>query len=99
MERFLQIILWIAGLVLVWYLLRPRYAFIVRMEAGAARLTRGKVTDAFLEDLRLACRDEPNATGWVSGVHRGRRVVLRFSRRIPLPLRQRLRNVWSLHES
>jgi hypothetical protein len=96
-EHALQVALWIGCLALIWYLLQPRYQFVVRIRDGQARVTRGKVTEAFLEDIRDACRDVQLRAGWVGGIRRGKRIVLAFNRRMPLPLRQRLRNAWMIH--
>jgi hypothetical protein len=83
----------LAGL---WYAFQPRYAFFVRIEAGRARVTAGKVTPAFLQRVAEACARNGVARGWVGGVQRRRRVSLVFSRTIPESCRQQLRNEWCL---
>jgi hypothetical protein len=81
----------------LWWGFQPRYAFVVRIETGLLRVTRGKVTTAFLEALGRACSEVGVSDGWVGGVHRGQRVTLAFSRGIPVACQQRLRNLWILH--
>jgi hypothetical protein len=81
---------------LVWAL-QPRYAFVVRIERGTLRVTRGKVALKVLQQLEQACSEADISRGWVGGIQRGRRVTLAFSRSIPPPCRQRLRNLWVLH--
>src|SRR5262245_2668419 len=82
---------------LVWLAFRPRYVFVVRIQAGEARVSRGKITPAFVQHISEACARNGVARGWVGGVQRGRRIVLSFSRGIPEPCRQQLRNLWALH--
>lgn len=80
----------------VWSYLQMRYAFQVRIRNGEPRLRRGKVSAAFLSSLGEQCRNERIHRGWVGDLHRGRQVQLRFSRNIPAPCQQRLRNEWPL---
>jgi hypothetical protein len=80
----------------LWWLVQPRYVFLVRVRHGVPRLTRGKLTGVFLQELGQACAESTVRRGWIAGVHRGWRVRLEFSRSIPAPCRQRLRNLWVL---
>jgi hypothetical protein len=80
----------------IWSLLQPRYVFLIGVGPGQARIRRGKVTPAFLAQITLLCQENGVAQGWIGGVQRGRRVALRFSRRFPPGLQQRLRNEWTL---
>lgn len=80
----------------LWLAIQPRYVFVVRIEGGTARVSKGKVTPAFLAEIGRACDEFGTARGWVGGVQRGKRVALAFSRNIPHPCRQRLRNLWIL---
>jgi hypothetical protein len=77
--------------------LQPRYLFVVRIQGDVAWLAKGKLTRAFLEEIDLVCRETPMARVWIGGVRRGGRVVLVFSRGIPSPCKQRLRNLWMMH--
>lgn len=78
----------------LWVALQPRYVFLVRLKDGVPRVSKGKVTPAFLQQLGQACAELGVSRGWVGGVQRGRRVALAFSRSIPPPCQQRLRNLW-----
>jgi len=73
-----------------------QFAFIVRISDGDLRLTRGKVTRAFLQVIQEHCQQHDVRHGWVRGAWRGRRITLLFSRSIPLPCQQQLRNLWLL---
>jgi Protein of unknown function (DUF3634) len=80
----------------LWWAIQPRYLFVVRVTGGVPRVARGKVTAAFLQQLGQACAEGGVSQGWVGGVQRGRRLALAFSRSIPPPCQQRLRNLWLL---
>ena len=83
-------------LVVLWKVdLRP-FTFHVRIVDGRPVLRRGKVTAEFLKVAGEVC-NKGVTRGWIGGVRRGRRVSLSFSRSIPPPCRQRLRNLWLLH--
>jgi hypothetical protein len=79
-----------------WVALRPRPAFVVRVDGGLPRAVRGVVTPAFLEEVRRVCDEKGVTRAKVSGFVRGRRIVLAFSRGIPPGGRQQLRNWWTL---
>jgi hypothetical protein len=82
--------------ILLWLILRPRSAFVVRIEEGVPRTVKGGVPQAFLDDLATVCRVEGLVRGRVTGALRGHSIVLAFSRRIPPPVQQQLRNAWQL---
>jgi Protein of unknown function (DUF3634) len=86
----------VLGLVVAgfWFVLQPRYAFVIRIEGGAPRITRGKVTPAFARAVAQVCAELGVQRGWVGGVYRGRRIALAFSRGMARQCRQRLRNAW-----
>jgi hypothetical protein len=89
------------GLVLLviwglWTACRPRPLFVVRIEQGRPRVSRGKVTQAFLEEVRLACERHQVKGGTVTGVAQAQRIALGFSGGVPEPCRQQLRNIWNL---
>jgi hypothetical protein len=80
----------------LWWAIQPRYTFVIRIKGGVPHVARGKVTAAFLQQLGQVCAELEVSQGWVGGVQRGRRLSLVFSRSIPPPCQQRLRNVWVL---
>ncbi len=80
----------------VWYADRLRYAFLVGIRDGDAYVRRGRVTPAFLEEVRRACREHGVRRGWLGGVRQARRIRLAFSASLPPGCRQQLRNVWAL---
>jgi hypothetical protein len=80
----------------VWWIIQPRYIFIVRIAQGVPRATKGKVTAAFLHQIDQACSEYKVSRGWVGGVPRGRQIALAFSRGMPPPCRQRIRNLWAM---
>jgi hypothetical protein len=77
-----------------WTLLQTRYLFEIRIRGGQPRVSRGKVTRAFLDRVAQACQDGGVDHGWLGGVQQGRRTALRFSRHFPPGSQQRLRNEW-----
>jgi hypothetical protein len=80
----------------LWHFLRPRAAFVVRIEDGKPRVERGTVTPAFLHEIDDTCRRNQVARGLVRGVLRDGRIVLEFSAEIPSSCQQQLRNLWSI---
>jgi hypothetical protein len=80
----------------LWIAWQRRYTFMVHLRAGVPRVTHGKVTASFLQELRQACEEAGVTRGWVGGLARGRRTALVFSRSIPPACQQRLRNLWTL---
>jgi len=77
-----------------WSLLRPRYAFEIRVEDGKPTVRAGKVTRAYLARVADVCRTDGVDHGRIGGLPRGGRTALRFSRDFPPGVRQRLRNEW-----
>ena len=80
----------------LWLALRPRYAFVIRINDGVPRVVKGSAPQAFLDDLTTVCRVEGLTRGRATGVLRGGSIVLAFSRDIPPPVQQQLRNAWQL---
>jgi hypothetical protein len=87
------------GLILfvVWLVLQPRYLFTIEIADGKVRKTRGKVPAGFLEDVVSICGENKVRSGSIRALARGKRTSLSFSRQIPGPLGQKLRNAWNLH--
>jgi hypothetical protein len=71
-----------------------RYRFVVTVDRGEPRVTRGKVNADFLSNIGETCRDYGIDSGWIGGVMQGKSIALRFSRNIPYACQQRLRNIW-----
>jgi Protein of unknown function (DUF3634) len=82
---------------IAWLIASARYVFWVRIRNGVPKVGRGKLAAPFLRDLIDVCGRYPIERGWVGGVRRGRHIQLAFSRSIPEPCRQQLRNLWNLH--
>jgi Protein of unknown function (DUF3634) len=76
-----------------WFVLAPQFAFRVRISHGSLRLTRGKLTHSFLEELTPICREWDIKRGWIGGVRSGKRLTLVFSRSVPRGCRQQIRNL------
>jgi hypothetical protein len=79
----------------VWIALQPRCAFVIQVARGIPKAVRGKVTAAFLEQVREVCQQHDVQYGTVRGLIRGRRISLGFSRNIPPGGQQQLRNWWA----
>jgi hypothetical protein len=97
MDLLLKLVL--VGIVVagLWFVCRPQYLFVIRIENGAARVVHGKVPQPWLDEINEICRHSQVADGSIKGVRRHRRVALVFSRHIPPPCRQRFRNALSLY--
>jgi hypothetical protein len=72
------------------------YSFSVRIVDGQPQVRRGKLTPAFLAELREACARHGVKSGSVRGLARGGRIALVFSHNIPPACRQQLRNWWAM---
>jgi hypothetical protein len=79
----------------VWFAMQPRCAFVVRIAQGHPKAVRGKVTPAFLDQVRETCERHGVQNGTVRGLIRGKRICLSFSRSLPPPGQQQLRNWWA----
>jgi hypothetical protein len=81
----------------LWTACRPRSSFVVRITNGVPRVTQGKVTPGFLQEIGEVCGRHEVIRGELRGVPAaGRRIALWFSRDVPEPCRQQLRNLWNL---
>jgi hypothetical protein len=74
------------------------FTVIVRLRGGVPRVLKGKVSRAFLDAVAQVCRETNIRRGWLGGVRRRKRIELVFSWHFPAPIRQRLRNLWQLHQ-
>jgi hypothetical protein len=100
-EGILVAFVFLVGLVLLvawglWAACHPQPVFVIRVEDGVARLVRGKVTQAFLQQIDETCDRHQVRHAVVRGVANGSRIALAFSGDIPAPCRQQLRNIWNL---
>lgn len=97
LETAFQIVILAAALAVILGILHAafgqRYHFIVKIDRGELRVTKGKVQADFL-DIREVCREHGVTSGWIGGVKQGKAIALRFSRNIPPGCQQRLRNIW-----
>jgi hypothetical protein len=82
------------AILVIWSVLKSRYAFEISIKGGKPHIRKGKVTSAFLASVTDACLESGVTLGWIGGVPHGRRVALRFSRHFSPGLQQRLRNEW-----
>ncbi|HYT91727.1 MAG TPA: DUF3634 family protein [Gemmataceae bacterium] len=73
-----------------------RYSFLLAVRDDKIDIQRGKVTAAFLEEVRRLCQEHGVRRGWLGGVPRARRIRLVFSRSFPPRCQQQLRNVWGV---
>jgi hypothetical protein len=98
LEFILQLVAVAVALVVVAGILHAafgqRYRFVVSVDHGEPRVTKGKVHADFVASIREICREYGIRSGWIGGVTQGKAIALRFSRSIPYAGQQRLRNVW-----
>lgn len=71
--------------------------FVVRVRDRTPVVVKGKVSQAFVIELKDLLKRHGVRRGSIYGVRRGRAVLLSFSAGIPKSARQALRNVWALH--
>jgi hypothetical protein len=74
-----------------------QHVFVLRIKRGTPRVVKGKVAGPFLEDVTDVCREAGVQRGWVGGIRQDKRIVLAFSWHFPVPVKQRLRNLWVIH--
>ena len=80
----------------LWSVARPRAVFVVQIVQGEARVSRGTVTPAFVQEVREVCVHNKVEDGEVRGVARDDRIALEFSHNMSAPCRQQLRNLWMI---
>jgi hypothetical protein len=97
MILFIRAVALVFGGFLIWTLWRagrPTRYFTIRIVHGDPRAVHGTVTPALLRLVREVAAFNDLKEGRISGVERGSGVGLEFSRSIPAPARQQLRNGW-----
>jgi len=72
--------------------------FVVQIENGDVRVTKGKVPDSFLREVRDFSKEEKLTSGILRGKRQDTFIRLVFSADIPAFLHQKLRNIWHAHE-
>jgi len=77
-----------------WAVLSPKPIFKIRVAKGDLRVTRGKVTADFQNQVAEIVHQWKLTRGWIAAVRRGRRSTLVFSYSVPAGCRQQLRNLW-----
>src|SRR5262249_50244700 len=93
------LILGTGGLVLVgvlWGALGLGYAFLLAIRDDKIAVRRGKVTAAFLEEVRRICCEHGVRRGWLGGLPQAGRIRLVFSRSFSPGCQQQLRNIWGV---
>jgi hypothetical protein len=80
----------------IYSVARPRPAFVIKIESGTPRVSRGTVTQAFVGEVAEVCRRHGVQHGTVTGIVNDRRIALAFSGDISRAAGQQLRNLWSL---
>ena len=80
-----------------WLAAARRRVFVIRVRGRTPFVAKGKVSQAFVIELRDVLLRHGVGRGSIYGVRRGRAVLLAFSSGIPHAARQALRNVWALH--
>jgi hypothetical protein len=96
MALFLQLGLAAIVAYALWFALRSRPAFVIKIKGGSPRVAHGTVTRGFAREVGDICAQHRVKSGLVKGVARGGRISLEFSRAIPPGCRQQLRNLWAI---
>jgi hypothetical protein len=87
----------IAGAVAWWQITARQRVFVIRVRDRVPSVAKGKVSQAFVIELKDVLQRHGIGRGSIYGVRRGQAVLLSFSAGIPERARQALRNVWALH--
>jgi len=95
--RTTELVAVILILVAVLLACRPRPVFVIRIRDGTARASRGPVPPAFVGQVDDICREQHISNGTIRGFLVRKRIILAFSRQIPPPCQQRIRNIWNVH--
>ena len=80
----------------VWKMLQPRCAFVLKVVEGVPTAVHGTVTPAFLQQVQQVCSQHGVQSGIVRGLVYGRRISLTFSKQFPPEGQQQLRNWWAV---
>lgn len=98
MDHLLQMLMFTAittaAVGALWFFAKPEAVFVVRIRAGNAEVTHGKVTAAFLAKVAEVCAEFKIQNAELRGVAHGQRISLRFTTNFPPVACQRLRNWW-----
>lgn len=97
MQIAAQILLVVIAGGIIWALLRPQYEFVLRIRNAEVQVLRGKVSSAFLREFGELCARENLSSGTIRGVKKGPHTALAFSREIPTPNQQQIRNIWGVN--
>lgn len=80
-----------------WQVTARSRVFVIRVRDRVPSVAKGKVSQAFVMELKDVLQRHAVGHGLIYGVRRGGTVLLGFSSSIPTAARQALRNVWALH--
>jgi hypothetical protein len=86
----------LGGVAWAFYLfVRPRPAFMIRIQDGSVVVVRGKVRRQFLHDLGDVVARAHVKTGTITSPWtQSGRVIFRFSHEFPPELQLQIRNIW-----
>ncbi len=82
------------GLAIVWWIVRPHYAFVLFVEGCKLDRVRGSAPRSFLLEVDDICRQMEIPRGTIRALRVRQWTRLIFSREIPPDVRQRIRNIW-----
>jgi len=85
------------GLVVIWWIARPRCAFTLFVEGNKLDRVRGEAPRQFLMDVDDICRQFSIPRGTVRALQIRNWIRLVFSSDISPECRQRIRNTWTAH--
>ena len=94
---FGKVILAGLGLVVLWWIAKPRFAFILFIEGNKLDRVRGHAPRQFLMDVDDICRQFSLPRGTVRALQIRNWIRLVFSSDISPECRQRIRNTWAAH--
>jgi hypothetical protein len=80
----------------LWQAGRPHRHFTIRLADGEPKVVKGTATPALLRLVNEVASYNNLKKGWISGVASGSVIRLEFSKSIPEPARQQMRNGWGI---
>ncbi len=96
MDRTLLALVVLAALAgLIYWQIRSRYAFVIRVAAGKASLHRGEVVEEYLKDVEQICKLWGFTEGVVVGVREAGKIKIRCAGGIAKSHRQAFQNAWN----
>lgn len=91
---WIAIVAVVVVVLLILKLARPDAVFVIELQDGTAKASHGVVVQGFLSLVEETAKEFMITRGEIRGIARQDEIALWFSKDLPQPFRQRLRNAW-----